>query len=152
MNKSQKDRLLEIAKTMLSKAKSRHPALEAAIAAATQAGQQKPMDPERLAAVTAELKARSPKPTDAPIHPPTAAMHPPVDLKSFHNMLDQHDWQHDFSDNPRVQMAGRATQTKLEQIAHQSPEHKAMFDGFKAHHFSGDAWKNPKTTKRNKPE
>lgn len=74
-----------------------------------------------------------------------------ISLTDYWNRLNGHDWYYDFSDDHRVWKEGHAVQKELEGIARQSPDHKALYEGFGSHHFSGPSWGTPKTPKPPRP-
>lgn len=69
----------------------------------------------------------------------------PMTLAQFYEALLHHDWYFAFSDDAGVCRAGEHAEKKLELIATQSPEHRALYDGFTRHYFSGPAWKTEQT-------
>lgn len=75
-----------------------------------------------------------------------------VSLADFWDMLNSHDWYYDWSDDHRVWQAGRTVKEKLVLISGQSDTHKALYDGFTSHYFSGDAWHTEKKQKPEKPQ
>ncbi len=77
--------------------------------------------------------------------------HPPVSLAQYHDMLNRHDWYHSMSDDPRKMDRGEREAKILTAISNQSPEHKAMLEGFFNHHWSGPAWNTPKAPKPERP-
>lgn len=58
-------------------------------------------------------------------------------LTDYYDMLLNHDWFYEFSDDHSVWKKGRLAQTELQRIASESPEHRKLFNGFNDHHFSG---------------
>lgn len=73
-----------------------------------------------------------------------------LSLSEYWEMLNNHDWYFDCSDDGKVFARGRASLAKLSDIARQSEEHKKMFDGFKAHKFSGKPWNTDQAAKPEK--
>lgn len=63
-------------------------------------------------------------------------------LQSYYDLLSRHDWYYTFSDDGSVYRAGAASEANLRKIADESPEHRALFEGFAKHYFSGSAWGN----------
>ena len=63
-----------------------------------------------------------------------------MSLGAYYDLLSGHDWYHGYADDPRVYHRGVGNQTLLKEIAKQSPEHQALFDGFLNHFFSGHPW------------
>lgn len=63
-----------------------------------------------------------------------------VTLKEYYKMLKEHDWYFDWSDDGRVWEKGRAAHSRLAAMSTQSPEHKALWEGFKSHKFTGKPW------------
>lgn len=65
---------------------------------------------------------------------------PSEEMGQFYDLLKNHDWNYGYSDDPRVYHQGEANMALLSEFAKQSPEHQALFDGFKSHYFSGEPW------------
>lgn len=65
---------------------------------------------------------------------------PSEGLGQFYDSLKNHDWYYGYSDDPRAYHQGEANMDILNEVAKQSPEHQALFDGFKSHCFSGEPW------------
>lgn len=61
-------------------------------------------------------------------------------LKDFYNMLKKHDWYYAFSDDMRTYNSGESVKNKLKNITGESPEHKALYEGFENHYFSGKSF------------
>lgn len=72
-------------------------------------------------------------------------------LAKYWEMLNQHDWYYSYSDDGSVYRRGSEAEAKLLAIAKKSPEHQALFDGFRHHHFSGGPWNTEKAPKPEKP-
>lgn len=72
---------------------------------------------------------------------------PPMTLAAFYRELECHDWYNAFSDDSLAYVNGERHYKKLASVATQSSAHKALFDGFRAHHFSGEPWNTPKAPK-----
>lgn len=73
-------------------------------------------------------------------------------LADFYDMLERADWYYAFSDDGGVFRAGEAHFAKLNTMADQSPAHRALFDGFKKHFFTGRAWNNERAPKPHRPD
>lgn len=73
-----------------------------------------------------------------------------VSLRDYWDKLSRHDWYYNYSDDGSVWRRGEENESKLIAISRQSPEHKALYDGFKEHHFTGEGW--TKKEKFPKPE
>lgn len=69
----------------------------------------------------------------------------------YYQELNTHDWFHFYSDDSRVYRSGHANLVRLENLAKTDPVKQALFDGFKAHHFSGPAFNKPKAPKPEAP-
>lgn len=74
-----------------------------------------------------------------------------MELGEYYDELEKHDWFYDYSDDHSVWRRGQAARNKLSSIASQSPEHKALWDGFNKHVFSGPNWGTEKAPKPEKP-
>lgn len=56
-------------------------------------------------------------------------------LSSFYDTLRYHDWYYEYSDDHRVWSKGRDDYAKIQQIAKESPEHKALFEDYSNYVF-----------------
>lgn len=56
-------------------------------------------------------------------------------LREYWNMLASHDWFYEYSDDHSVWRRGNAAESTLRLHAAQSPEHRALYDEFREHHF-----------------
>lgn len=74
-----------------------------------------------------------------------------ISLADFYDKLDRADWYYVFSDDGSVYRAGEHELATLEAMAEQSPEHRALFDGFRKHFFTGRAWNNEQVPKPDRP-
>lgn len=72
-------------------------------------------------------------------------------LSEFFNLLENHDWFFEMSDDGRVYRRGESQRARIEQVAAESPAHKALFEAFRAHMFSGPAWGTAKQPKPERP-
>lgn len=69
-------------------------------------------------------------------------------LPQYWDLLDQHDWFWDFSEDQFYWHRGRAQNARLLKIAEKGgPEYQAMYDGFHAFHF----FYGPKEQRPGKP-
>jgi hypothetical protein len=75
-----------------------------------------------------------------------------VNLKDFYQMLKQHDWYYEYSDDYGVYMRGKANRNKLKKMAAQSPAHQHLFDSFFRHYFSGEPFSTEKTPLPEEPK
>lgn len=75
-----------------------------------------------------------------------------VTLQQYWDSLNRHDWYYDYSDDHSVWQRGSAELSRLRAMSKQSPEHTAMFEGFKKHYFSGESWGTEKAPKPVRPE
>lgn len=76
---------------------------------------------------------------------------PPIDLRSFWDMCNQHDWGYEFSDDDGLFKQGKAEHMRLYDISKCSPQHHEMFRGFQLHKFSGVSWKTDGHPKPERP-
>jgi len=76
----------------------------------------------------------------------------PVSLQDYYNLLLWHDWFYMYSDDGRVYRKGEAEKARLEALAKQSPEHKALLEGFHKYHFSGKPWNTEQSPKPERPQ
>lgn len=76
----------------------------------------------------------------------------PIPLRTFWQMLDQFDWYYAFSDDSVVFREGHNAESRLYALSAQSPEHRALFEAFHRHMFSGPAWETEQAPKPPKPE
>lgn len=53
-----------------------------------------------------------------------------VKLSVYWDMLNQHDWYYQYSDDPGVWRRGQAAQERIRMFADQSPQHRELYDGF----------------------
>lgn len=74
-----------------------------------------------------------------------------MELQEYYEELGKHDWFYQYSDDHSVWRHGESARARLASIANQSPEHRALWDGFNKHMFSGDAWGTEKAPKPGKP-
>lgn len=70
----------------------------------------------------------------------------------FWDKLNQHDWFYEYSDDTRVWRKGSEREGWLRTIASKDPVLKALYEGFKSHHFSGKAFNSEKVEKPTRPE
>lgn len=68
-----------------------------------------------------------------------------MDLKEYFQSLMGFDWYYAFSDDGRVWRAGEARGAELKRISNTSPTHKAMWEAWSNHMFSGEPWKTKQT-------
>lgn len=76
----------------------------------------------------------------------------PMTLADYYDRLDGFDWYYAYSDDGGVYRAGERAMKALKIVAEQSPEHKALYDGFSAHYFSGKPWGTEKAPKPERPK
>lgn len=69
----------------------------------------------------------------------------------FYAQLNQHDWYYHYSDDHRVYQRGCDAEGRLRTIASKDPKLKELYDGFKAHYFSGDGFGSEKAPKPKMP-
>lgn len=69
----------------------------------------------------------------------------------YYDQLERHDWYYEWSDDHGVWERGSADASRLKQISEESPEHKALWDGFNKHKFSGESWGTEKQPKPERP-
>ncbi len=74
-----------------------------------------------------------------------------ISLLEFYKKLESHDWFYSYSDDHSAWRCGDAAESKLQLLAKQSPEHQALFNGFKKHMFSGPSWGTEKAPKPEQP-
>ena len=72
-------------------------------------------------------------------------------LTEYWDLLNKHDWYYHMSDSNKVYFAGEKAERELNSIAAESPEHKNLLEGFKAHFFSGKPWDTEKQPKPERP-
>lgn len=60
-----------------------------------------------------------------------------ITLKDYYEQLRSHDWYYQYSDDGWVYNRGTESETRVRNLAKQSPEHQKMYDEFRAHKFSG---------------
>ena len=66
-------------------------------------------------------------------------------IVEYYEMLKNHDWYYDFSDDHEVWKAGNANIRLIRAIAEaKQADYKRMFDAFEKAMFSGDAFETPK--------
>lgn len=70
-----------------------------------------------------------------------------VSLKDFDAQLAGFDWFYDYSDDHSVWERGCAAQSRVLAGAKQSPLHKALYDAWEKHHFTGKPWNTEPFTK-----
>ena len=73
-------------------------------------------------------------------------------LKDYYDMLERHDWYYHYSDDGRVYEQGQRAHASLLSIANASAEHKALFEAYSNHMFTGDPWKTERAPKPARPE
>jgi hypothetical protein len=81
----------------------------------------------------------------------TETLVPVTSPAAFWDELNRADWYYNYSDDHRVWQSGSDAFAKLEAKAKKSPELQALYDGFKAHHFSGKPWGNEQAPKPERP-
>jgi|GEM_PF-896302 len=74
-----------------------------------------------------------------------------MDLEQYWEKLNNFDWFYEYSDDHSVWQRGRIAASKIAAIAIESPEHRALYDGFYKHHFSGKSFGTEKAPKPEKP-
>jgi len=55
----------------------------------------------------------------------------PISLREYWELLNKHDWYHEFSDDSFVSHFGRSAEHILEEMATTSLEHKLLFEHFR---------------------
>jgi hypothetical protein len=78
-------------------------------------------------------------------------MEPTISLADYYDRLEQHDWHYRKRTNLLDYQNGSAMATWLWRLAYRSPAHRALHDGFVAHHFNGQAWQTPPVPKPSRP-
>ena len=63
-----------------------------------------------------------------------------MSLKEFDAKLAAFDWFYDFSDDHSVWERGRAAEAPLLATAKSSPQHRALYNLWHRHHFTGKPW------------
>lgn len=58
-----------------------------------------------------------------------------IALKDYYQLLEQHDWFYDYSDQHSTWERGHKNQQTLERAAKLSPVHQRLFDEFREHKF-----------------
>lgn len=58
-----------------------------------------------------------------------------MDTRKYWTQCRLHDWFYMYSDDPGVYRAGEESLRDLEHIAKKSPEHQAILDAWRAHHY-----------------
>lgn len=74
-----------------------------------------------------------------------------ITLVEYYDALERFDWYFDFSDDHRVWSAGNKRKAELISMSKKGAEYKALWDGFKEFHFSGEPWNTEKAPKPERP-
>jgi len=62
-------------------------------------------------------------------------------IAEYYELLKAHDWYYDWSDDHNAYTLGRLENKRLGNIAKEKGGgYLALWDGFMAHHFSGEPW------------
>ena len=68
-----------------------------------------------------------------------------MDITHYYTQLVEHNWYFTFSDDPIVYKQGHEDLGSLKLIAHESTKHRALYEAFRSHYFSGPAWNTEQT-------
>lgn len=74
-----------------------------------------------------------------------------MNIQKYYDALKNHDWHYAMSDDHRVFKAGEEARADLRKLAELSPEHKKLYDDWKAHVFSGRPWGTEKKPRPERP-
>lgn len=58
-----------------------------------------------------------------------------ISLNEYFNLLAQHDWHYDYSDNHRIWEKGFIERKKLVRLTEESRDHKELYDIWYAHKY-----------------
>lgn len=75
----------------------------------------------------------------------------PMTLEEYYRELEYHDWYYHYTDDHSVWLRGQANAERIDRIAEQSPEHRALRDAWAAHQFSGPPWNTERAPKPERP-
>ena len=95
---------------------------------------------DRWKAIKAEMKRRSSPAADQPPAPglaPAAGQPEKVSPQEFHLMCANHDWNHEYSDDPGAYRAGKASADRLLGVARSQPELSPILTAWTAHALGG---------------
>lgn len=74
-------------------------------------------------------------------------------LNEYYDLLDNHDWYFDFSDDRNVRALGQNNDHKIKKIANtHGKKYLALYQHFHLHHFSGPSFDSPEAPKPERPE
>lgn len=73
-------------------------------------------------------------------------------LARYWDMLREHDWYWEFSDDPSVARRGREAEARLMAGMRLSPEHKMLWAAWHRHMFSGEPWGTERAPEPPRPE
>lgn len=71
--------------------------------------------------------------------------------RQFWDACNHFDWFYEMSDDASVWRKGEAAQALLLTHAPAGSENRRIWDGFTAHHYSGEPWKTDKKPKPERP-
>ena len=92
---------------------------------------------DRWKAVKSEINRRASAPA-AGLSPAAPAAAPaPVTAKDFHRMCAQHDWNHEYSDDPGAYHAGKQSEARLHSIANDHPNLQPILRAWQEHVVAG---------------
>lgn len=72
--------------------------------------------------------------------------------QEFYDLCATHDWTHMMSDSSSVHRRGRDQQQRLERLAAVDPQLKPILEAWRAHVFSGPAYRTERAPKPERPE
>lgn len=73
-------------------------------------------------------------------------------LQEFYDLLANHDWYYQWSDDMRAYRAGQANEKVIEALAEQSDEHKKLYEEYSLAMFSGNIFGCPDHPIPERPE
>lgn len=74
-----------------------------------------------------------------------------VSLSEFYDMLENHNWFYEFSDQTSTWVDGDFKHSEIRRMANTSKEHKQLYDNYKRYVFSGEPWGIDKIEKPKRP-
>ena len=74
-----------------------------------------------------------------------------MNIQEYYDLLDEHDWFYQFSDDMRVYNAGNVAQKKIQHLSETSTVHRDLYLSFQGYIFSGPSYKTAHLTKPVRP-
>ena len=73
-------------------------------------------------------------------------------LQEFYDLLEQHDWYYDYSDDFSIYSCGLENYKNLQRLSLLSKQHEELFVAYRKHKSTGKPWGTKQLPKPKRPE